>query len=174
MSLIQRDGILEGQTLMNSQSRRNRLFIEPEIQGAIIRRVVLYWTCCLLFINLPLLIAQVLSNPDLYFFQQIGVVAERHWPTYLCLLGILPFVVLDAVRVSNRFVGPIVRIQKELSQLADGDTTRNEISFRDGDYWTQLGSEFNRVAERIRVVSSELDNSKASVSDDTVVASSKA
>ncbi|MCA9199634.1 MAG: hypothetical protein KDA87_18965 [Planctomycetales bacterium] len=131
-------------------NRRRSLFVEPEVQGAIVRRVLLYWLCCLLFINLPLLIGQVLANPDQYFYQQISVVAERHWPTYLCLIAILPFLVYDAMKISNRFVGPIVRIQNELARLADGTEPERPVHFRDADYWQQVGMEFNRVADRIR------------------------
>jgi len=78
---------------------------------------------------------------------------------------VLPFLLLDLVRVSHRFAGPVYRLRSSLRDLADGKTVA-PITFRDNDFWYEVATEFNRVLERVR------DLPPVSKSDSTAEAAS--
>jgi len=69
------------------------------------------------------------------------------------MLALFPAFMLDTIRFSNRFVGPIARVRRHLRQLGEGNTER--CSFRDNDFWSELANEFNSVAERVEQLESE-------------------
>ena len=76
---------------------------------------------------------------DLYF---------RYAPALAASLLLLPVVMVDVVRLSNRFVGPMVRLRGALKDMADGRPAQ-PLNFRDNDYWRELATEFNRAAARV-------------------------
>jgi len=63
----------------------------------------------------------------------------------LCLL---PLVLVDVVRLSNRFAGPAYRLRRAMRQLAHGEKVQ-PITFRQGDFWKEFADDFNRIAARL-------------------------
>ena len=133
---------------------RKRVFVDPTVQGAIMRRAVLYWAACLLFVSLPLLIGQTLSHPERLFYEHLGDLWAAYWPVLTSIVLILPIILYDLARVTNRFAGPVVRLRRALRQMADGQTIE-PIRFRDGDFWPELAHDFNRAATQLERHSSE-------------------
>jgi hypothetical protein len=80
-------------------------------------------------------------------------------------LILLPIVMIDVVRMSNRFVGPVVRLRGALNELAETGHT-GPVVFRDNDYWHELAVDFNRVAERAQ---SEKSAEAPAVFDDVMI-----
>ena len=85
------------------------------------------------------------------------------------LLALFPAFMLDTIRFSNRFVGPIARLRRHLRQLGNGETDR--CQFRENDYWAEMAGEFNDVAvlvetqrEEIETRDAEIDRLKAALS----------
>ena len=62
----------------------------------------------------------------------------------------IPLVIMDILRLSNRFAGPIFRLRREMAKLAAGENI-GPLKFRDGDYWQDLAEELNRIAQRLQV-----------------------
>ena len=54
------------------------------------------------------------------------------------MILLLPFLLFDAIKFSNRFCGPLRRVVNELEAYSDGGTLRS-VRFRDTDYWQSLG-----------------------------------
>jgi hypothetical protein len=54
----------------------------------------------------------------------------------------------DLAKQTNRFAGPILRLQRSLDALADGKAIQ-PLSFRNGDHWHDLAEAVNRVAARL-------------------------
>lgn len=127
--------------------RRRKLFVDPAVQGAIVRRALVYWMACLLFITLPLLIARTLAEPQKLVFEHLDALLPL-LPVLLCSLAALPFVLYDLVRLTNRFAGPMLRLRRAMRQLAAGEAVA-PIHFRDGDYWQELATHFNQIAARL-------------------------
>jgi hypothetical protein len=64
-------------------------------------------------------------------------------------LLLLPIVVFDMVRFTNRLVGPMVRLRTALRCLCQGRPCE-PLRFRHGDFWTELAEEFNALAARVQ------------------------
>jgi hypothetical protein len=60
---------------------------------------------------------------------------------------LLPLILYDMVRFTHRCVGPIVRVQRALNDLA-WDRHVEPIRLRNGDFWQELVREFNLMLEQ--------------------------
>jgi methyl-accepting chemotaxis protein len=151
---------------------RKRLLIDRKVQGALMLRAVEYWFCCVLTVGLALLAWNLLTGPDeslhgyfveaLHYFLVAGVVS----------LLVLPALVYDALRLSNKFTGPLFRLRRELRRLAAGERV-SPIHFRTQDFWSDLADEFNATSDRMEMLSKlaedgrKTDGSKTRSLEDT-------
>jgi len=132
---------------MPRQSRR-QLFVNSKIQGNLVFRVAMYWFYCLLVVG-------VMSAGWLMLFDRPASAGEflariggRTAPILISSVLLLPLVLMDCVRFSNRFVGPVFRLGRAIDRLADGQRVHN-IEFRAGDFWYDYAQSFNRLNERV-------------------------
>lgn len=138
-----------------SQRERKRLFVDPKVQGALMARVVMYWGFSILTISLMLLCWRIVAGPARMFWTHFDDMWFYYAPALVASLLLLPLVVTDVVRMSNRFCGPITRLRHALRQLARGEELP-ELNFREGDHWCELAKEFNAVRDRLARLESEL------------------
>src|SRR6478672_3547593 len=102
--------------------QRKRLWIDPRVQGSLIRHVVGYWVSCVLtveLLNLTWEIATAPTQPGFFAYllqYDIGSAAGRLAVSGLLLLPIL----FDMLRLSNRFAGPVFRMQRVVRKIAEG------------------------------------------------------
>ena len=68
---------------------------------------------------------------------------------YLFVVTTGALAVIQAVRYSNRVVGPAVRIKRSLQQIRAGDLD-TPIKLREGDALTDVADELNRLMEHLR------------------------
>jgi hypothetical protein len=129
-----------------STCRRSRIFVDREVQGALMMRVATYWSFCLLSIMLMVLCWSVYTGPPRRFAELFVELFHRYAPAMAASLILLPIAMIDVVRMSNRFVGPIVRLRGALNEWAQTGRPR-PVKFRDNDYWQDLAADFNRVAQ---------------------------
>ena len=61
---------------------------------------------------------------------------------------LLPSFIYDAVKLSNRFAGPMVRLKNELGKAADSGELK-EISFREGDFWAEIAESYNSMIRSV-------------------------
>lgn len=132
----------------NKRNKRNSLWVDSKAQGLVLRRVIFYYLICSAFVTLPLLIAATFNNPNRYFFQHLPAVVAEYWPVYLTLVSLLPFVLIDALRVSNSLAGPIYRVNRQLDRVIAGEQTF-PIKFRKDDQWQELAEKMNKVVDMI-------------------------
>jgi hypothetical protein len=128
---------------------RKHLFVDPKVQGALALRVVLYWVVCLMTITLMLLCWQVLTGPVRPFLTHLDNVWFHSGPALIASLLLLPLVIVDVLRLSNRFVGPVLRLRRSMRQLARGESVE-PLDFRNGDFWHDFADEFNAVVARVQ------------------------
>jgi hypothetical protein len=135
---------------------RKRIFVDPRLQGALVVRIVAYWLLCLAAMAVMLRCFQAVAGvggvsagpaDDLRLFCSAAAVGT---------LLFLPLVAVDVVRLSHRFVGPMVRLRRTLRELGCGQRVE-PIRFRDGDFWQEVAAEFNAVIERVQGPSSRSD-----------------
>lgn len=129
-------------------AKRTRLFIDPQVQGRLLCRVVLYWCMAVVVMGTLAGVQVAIEGRQAPF----AVVANRtllaFGPALIAAMIMLPLVLFDALRFSNKFAGPMHRLRREVKRLADGDSYA-PIDFRKGDFWYDLAQEFNRLADRL-------------------------
>lgn len=131
---------------------RKQLFIDPKVQGALVLRVALYWVVCLMTITLMLLCWRILTGPARMFYTHFGEMWFHFGPALIASFLLLPLVIVDIVRLSNRFAGPLIRLRRSMRALAQGEDVR-PIHFREGDFWREFADEFNAVLARVEQLS---------------------
>jgi len=50
--------------------------------------------------------------------------------------------------MSNKFVGPVMRLRNGLRDLAEGRPAQ-PLNFRDDDFWREMATDFNRAAAHV-------------------------
>jgi len=143
---------------------RKQNFVDSTVQGALLRRIVLHWFLYFIVAALAIVTLQaMLSGPDgeplmARVMQEISEFSL----VGLILVCIFPAFLLDTIRFSNRFVGPVGRLRKYLRQLGqDGNTDR--LSFRGGDFWAEMAEEYNVVAQTVEDQQAEIERLKTAL-----------
>jgi len=135
---------------MSSHKRvRKRLFVDAKVQGTFVLRVVCYWFLCLGTITLMLLCWRVLTGPARLFYTHLDELWYQFGPALVASFVLLPLIIVDVIRVSNRLVGPLLRLRGSMRDLARGEKVR-PIRFRRGDFWPEFAEEFNALLERVQ------------------------
>jgi hypothetical protein len=102
-------------------------------------------------ITLMLLCWRIVTGPARFFYTHFDEMWFNFGPALIASLVLLPLVVMDIVRLSNRFVGPLVRLRRGMRALARGEAVQ-PIQFRQGDFWQDFAEEFNGVVARMQAL----------------------
>jgi len=143
---------------------RKRLFVDPKVQGALVVRVICYWLICLMTITLMLLCWRIITGPARLFYTHLDDMWFHYGPALIASFILLPLVIVDIIRLSNRFAGPMLRLRRNMRALAQGEPVQ-PIAFRDGDFWKEFAEEFNGIVARINRLEQQLGQTTGS--DDT-------
>jgi hypothetical protein len=128
---------------------RKYLFVDRKVQGALIARVIFYWFTCLLTLTLMILCWRITTGPARLFYTHFDDMWFHFGPAVIGSFILLPMVVYDIIRLSNRFVGPLIRLRRSLRALAEGKEV-SPLYFREGDFWKEFAIEFNTIAEQMQ------------------------
>lgn len=146
--------------------RRWRLLADVTIQGELLLRLVVYWMILQL---IPFGTQAVLST-----IGNSGKAPASLGPAFYISLLILPILLLDALKFSNRFAGPIVNLRNTLKRLNAGDTSAN-VKFRPMDYYGDLETPINSlIARAVAVDEPSADDGLTSASAEFAAKSSEA
>ena len=132
--------------------RRRIFLVDTKVQGALVLRVVAYWIYFLFTISLLLIWWDAFAGPPREFMTVVGDVYKRFVPAAAASLLLVPLVVMDVLRMSNRFAGPARRLKNGLRELGEGKSVK-PMTFRDNDFWQETAAEFNRLNDRINQLS---------------------
>ena len=139
------------------KNRRKRLLIDRKVQGAILKRVFVYWLFCVLFIMTPILIVHALRHPELSFSRQLCDIGANYWMSLLLAVLLLPMALMDALRLSHGFIGPMIRLRRQVERLA----AQPGIEFsgcRETDFWGQLAVDVGRAADDLEGEGEQADS----------------
>lgn len=64
-------------------------------------------------------------------------------------LAFLPLALIDFVRLSNRFAGPMQQLRRTMQELSRGEPVE-PIRFRKGDFWHEFAADFNVLVDRVQ------------------------
>jgi len=127
---------------------RKKTFVDPKVQGSLVRRLAIHWLSFLLVASLVCFCLQVLSNPFRTFGEHVQQLWWTHGPFLLVMVFLLPVFILDTIKISHRFVGPIYRLRQTILEIAQGDPPPR-LKFRDFDFWQGLAEDFNRMVDQL-------------------------
>src|SRR3954469_24308127 len=131
-----------------SYPRRTKHFIDSNVQGALARRIILHWVVFLLVTAFVSFVLQVLANP----FRPIADHFQDLWitqgPFLLVMVFLLPVFVMDTIKLSHRFAGPIFNLRREIRKVAEGQAPR-KLKFRQGDFWHDLANDYNAMLSKL-------------------------
>jgi methyl-accepting chemotaxis protein len=130
------------------QPRRTKHFIDANVQGSLARRIIFHWIAFLGVAFFVSFILQVLSNPFRPVLAHMRDVWYSHGPFLLVMLFLLPVFVMDTVKLSHRFVGPIYSLRRAFREIAAGKTPR-QLKFRRRDFWKDLAEDYNAMLNRL-------------------------
>jgi len=135
---------------MGRTRQRKKLFVDPAVQGAIVQRLMLHWVSVMAALFICLFIGQILSsNVEGSLNIHLAAMWQKYGVLLLVMLCLFPAFAYDSVKLSNRFAGPIYSLRQTLRKLAQGEDVPH-LSFRKGDFWTEIAGDVNRVAQRLR------------------------
>ncbi len=141
--------------------KRRRLFVDRAIQGALVIRVLMYWVLCVSIIGLGIYCVNKTANRTIDNQAVINQTLVQFGPALIAAVLMLPVIIYDTIRISNRFAGPVLRLRRAWRNLAQGELG-DPVKFREKDFWQDLADEYNQV----RLLVQSLQQSVAEVRDD--------
>lgn len=140
-------------------SKRRQNFIDNHVQGALLRRILSHWVMFFAVSGFAVILLQtLLGDPAQDISERFKEQAAEFVFVAIVMVAMFPAFMLDTIRFSNRFVGPIARVRRHLRQLAEGDTAT--CAFRGNDFWKDLADEFNGVAALVEQQQQEIKRLK--------------
>lgn len=133
----------------DKKKMRKQLLVDPKVQGALVLRAVLYWAVCLITITLMILCWRIVTGPARLFYTHFDDMWFHFGPAVVASTLLLPLLIVDMLRLSNRFVGPLFRLRRAMRALARGEHVE-PVEFRGGDFWQEIADEFNTLAARVQ------------------------
>lgn len=131
-----------------SHPLRKKTFVDAKVQGALVRRLVLHWFAFLGMATLVAFCLHVLSNPFRPFEEHAQQMWWTHGPFLLVMFFLLPVFIVDTIKLSHRFAGPIYRLRTTIRSLARGEAFK-PMQFREVDFWQDLAHDFNEMVVRL-------------------------
>lgn len=149
-----------------SGSRRNQIVTDQPVQGELLFRALVYWFLCMLVMQFLVMGWLLLHWPDRTPIELIRESLAVSAPAIFGSVFLLPLVLYDLLRVSNRFVGPINSVRLTLRQLAEGERPARRVYLRGDDFWQELAHYTNVIAEKVESAPIRSDDSTEDQTDD--------
>jgi len=141
-----------------SDFKRKQNFVDKTVQGSLIRRIFLHWVVFFFVTAIAVLsLKTLMGEPSLPISERLSLEVAEFAYLGIVFVAIFPAFMLDTVRFSNRFVGPIARLRRHLNELGQNGETQ-DIKFRDNDFWQAIAGEFNLVNNIVENQKKEIAN----------------
>jgi hypothetical protein len=144
--------------------RRGSFFVDPVVQGKLAWKVAAYWLFCLLAVELFVGCWLVWRQHPNSSLELVGMVMSVCAIPFAASLLLLPVALIDSIRFSHRFAGPMVRLRRVMNDLAEGREVE-PVVIRDGDFWNDFAHDFNRLIVRVEELESEVQDLRAKQDD---------
>jgi hypothetical protein len=131
-----------------TRSPRRQKFVDVKVQGALARRIIFHWLAFIAVSCGVSLFLQILSDPFRPVTENLRILWATQGPLMLVMVFLLPVFVLDTVKLSHRFAGPIISLRRAMREIAEGQPPR-KIQFRKTDFWHDLADDYNTLADRL-------------------------
>jgi hypothetical protein len=147
---------------------RRKKFIDPRVQGSLVRRLVFHWLVFTIVTALAAFVLLVLSNPFQPLSTHIENLTWTHGPLLLVMFFMIPVFVVDTIKLSHRFTGPIFALRRAMREVTEGKPPR-KLKFRSNDFWQELAEEYNAMLAKLEA---KADEREPITDDDELVGAS--
>jgi hypothetical protein len=131
-----------------TSKKRQRVFVDPVVQGGILRKIAFHWFMFFVCNALALMIwIRLFEQPDAAWGKTLEDTLRRFLPFFVITVALIPAFVWDTLKLTNRFAGPILRFRNALSDASAGRSVQ-PLHFRTNDYWQEIATNFNQLLER--------------------------
>lgn len=131
-------------SLLNAR-RRARSFVDPEVQGGLLRKIAFHWTLLFVVNSIALIFwVRMFEQPEATWGETFGDCVRRFLPFFVVTALLIPAFVWDTLKLTNRFAGPILRLRSALAAAAKGQAVE-PLHFRNDDFWQEIANDFNDV-----------------------------
>jgi hypothetical protein len=124
-------------------ARRKRVWVD-QFQTKLVWRIALYWLIYALSLFSLLFAWRLISGEGGEVWQQLVATASENVPLFLAFFLAVPWSVLDAVRFTNRLVGPLARFQEGIQHVTVNAPVQ-PVQLRRGDFLVEMEDDFNAM-----------------------------
>ncbi len=151
-----------------SQIKRARKYVDRNVQGGLLTRMAIHWGVFFFSSAFAYIVVQAIVSPNgTSFLQRVQNSITEFSLLGLLMLTLMPAFLLDVVRFSNRFAGPVVRLRRFLRELGENGEVP-PLKFRDDDFWMEIANEFNVCRERIYRQRMEIERLQALLNENAI------
>ncbi|WP_201743765.1 hypothetical protein [Roseiconus nitratireducens] len=126
-------------------TKRSKTLIDTEVQGNLLRKVAAHWVVFFLCNTIALTAwTRLFTDPSASWGETLVTTFREFLPFFVVTASLIPAFAWDTLKLSHRFVGPILRLRRTLKDLKSGRSVP-PLKFRDSDFWQELASDFNDV-----------------------------
>lgn len=134
---------------------RSTTVVDRAVQYGVVKKIAFHWVIFFVCNSVALLLwLRLFEHPDLTWQHSFEDCVRRFMPFFLISLALIPAFVLDTLKLTNRFAGPIMRLRTEITNAAEGRPV-TKLSFRTNDFWRDVADSFNRMAQRAGLLADE-------------------
>jgi hypothetical protein len=133
---------------MRKQSR-GQLYVDKDVQRALLWQLFRHWALFVTILTGMLLILETLNvGPQPSLAAYFRLTWQHYSPLFVVIAVLFPVFAYDSIKLSHRFVGPIVRLRRAMRQAALGEHVA-PVQFRKTDFWQDMATTFNALLERL-------------------------
>jgi len=128
--------------------KRRQLYVDQKVQGGLMLRAVMYWFFFVISVALMVTCWGIVAGPRQTAASLFAGLWWHYAPALVASVILLPIVLVDCTRFSNRFVGPVFRLRRTLKRMANGEQVE-PFQFRKNDFWQEIPNDVNRIIQRL-------------------------
>ncbi|EMI53627.1 putative membrane protein [Rhodopirellula sallentina SM41] len=131
------------------------------MQYGVVWKIAVHWMALFACNSIALVIwVGLFEQPDVSWKQTVGDSFRRFLPFFVITTALLPAFILDTLKLTNRFAGPVSRLRTEINNAAEGRPVRH-LKFRNNDYWREIADGFNALIDRAGLSAEQNDATNA-------------
>ncbi|TWU41234.1 hypothetical protein Q31b_26730 [Novipirellula aureliae] len=139
------------------KARRSRHLVDREVQGGLLRKIAIHWVIFFVCNAVALVIwIRLFESPDADWNATIRATFQRFFPFFIITMALIPAFVLDTLKLTHRFAGPLLRFRAALADVSAGHSVA-PLVFRNNDFWQKLAADFNSVVGRCEGLTAPAD-----------------
>ncbi|HUS38878.1 MAG TPA: hypothetical protein VMX74_05480 [Pirellulales bacterium] len=150
-------------TKSKQSCKRRRIFVDSDVQAALLRQLAVNWMVVFGVIASVLLAAESYqAGFTLGFSGALAAIWHGNAVLLVTICLLAPFVVYESIKLSHRFAGPMKRFRNDLQRLGNGENV-GPLQFREDDFWKDIADGFNSVRQRIELLEQGESDNKTEV-----------